>query len=71
MTNRGWLVDHDDGRVSVVTMRRAESDAPSGQMLAFEGADETEARAIYAEWLDEQYERVTRTAARRARWGSS
>jgi hypothetical protein len=69
VTNRDWFVDHPDGRVSFVTLRRAESDGPSSLVLAFEGADDAEARSSYLDWLDEQHERVTRMAARRAKWG--
>jgi hypothetical protein len=69
VTNRDWLVDHPDGRVSFVTLRRAESGGPSNLVLAFEGADDAEARGSYLDWLDEQHERVTRMAARRAKWG--
>lgn len=64
-----WWSDHEDGRVSYCIIRRQEGSAPNGNVLGFEGATEEEALELHAAWIQAQYERVTRTAERRANWG--
>jgi hypothetical protein len=69
VTNRGWFVDHDDGSVSYVIVRRAESGGPNAMSLAFHGETEAAALSAYGRWLDVQHERVYRNADRRSKWG--
>ena len=69
VTNAGWWVDHDDGTVSFVIVRRVESGAPNGTTLAFHGKTEEDALAHYEEWRANQGIKVERAAERRAKWG--
>lgn len=69
VSGTSWWVDHPDGSVSYVIVRRAESGAPNGMTLAFHGTDERETTGRYEEWLATQGERVVRQAERRSKWG--
>lgn len=69
VTGAAWYVEHPDGSVSLVILRRAEGGAPNGLTLAFRAETAEAAELAWRDWLTEQTERVERAAERRSRWG--
>ena len=64
-----WFVDHDDGTVSFVVRRTADSGFRHGLEFAFHAKTDAGALAQYDEWSTERYEQASRGASRRQKWG--
>ena len=64
-----WFVDHDDGTVSFIVRRSADSGVRHGLEHAFHAGTDEEALAEYERWSCEQYEQAAGRARRREKWG--
>jgi hypothetical protein len=64
-----WWLDHADGTVSLMILRRVGAAEGTWLKLEFHGQDEAAAEVLYDEYCAESYERSRRHHERRQNWG--